>query len=443
MESLRALAVVACLGLTSSNARAEAQDEINAETRPDDARGWETPPGTPPEDAALFVPRVILTPPRLVLTAVFFPIQQGLRWMSRRLGGSDSSPPAHRDVGALAALPHLSYVSGFGATVGGAARYENIGGHGEEGALVARLGGIYAQYAQVSLRADRTAGSRLWLETVTRYEIRPQQLFAGIGDGWSPASRFRERRLLTLGRAGITMGEPGRLVKAGATAIVDHARFGPKDDDYSSDPSIEAIYDTRALVGFTRGVSTVEAQANMIVDTRDTPVRTSSGVYVDTFVGGVPRLDQYGYGHLGVDATGYIDLYRKTRVLVLRGAVESVWGNPADIPFPRLPSLGGPDRLRGYRLDRYRDENSVLASVEYRYPIHASVAGVVFADAGHVARDYASLTAVRRWRAGAGAGIRLRTSDALLLALDFAYGAGPELFLTVFPVDSRHPEATR
>src|SRR4051812_10784513 len=82
---------------------------------PAGARGLEAPERpSDAEDAALFVPRVLLFVPRLVLTAAFLPIQHGLRALSRSLhSGGDALDD---DVRTVAVLPHLSYASGFGAT---------------------------------------------------------------------------------------------------------------------------------------------------------------------------------------------------------------------------------------------------------------------------------------------------------------------------------------
>jgi hypothetical protein len=405
---------------------------------PDQAHGLEAPPGTTTEDVALFVPRVLVMAPRLALTLVFFPLEQGLRVFSRRVQSTNGATPAvDDDVRTVAVLPHLSYVSGFGPTLGVAGRYQNLGGSDEEAALTAGVGGVYAQFAEAAFHADRTAGSRLWIESRTRYEIKPQQIFQGIGDGAAPESRFREERLLAVGRAGVTVGEKGRLVRIGGSLVFERSSFGPKDDGYSSAPSIEAAYDAHSLVGFERGVRTVEAQANLVVDTRDEVAATSRGISAQAFVGVVPVLQSYGYAHVGADVTGTVDLYKGNRVLVLRAAFEGVHGPQGEVPFSRLARLGGPDSLRGYRIDRYRDRDSALLSAEYRYPIHDIVAGALFVDAGHVAPDPASLTAVDRWRAGVGIGLRIRTKDAFLASLDLAYGDGVQLFFTVFPFESR------
>ena len=409
-----------------------------ATAKPEEARALETPTfASSAEDVALFVPRLVLTPPRLVLTMVFFPVQHGLRFLTRNLVASDSDP-TNDDVGrSISVLPHVSFLSGFGATVGGSAAYSNLAGWDEQLALGAAFGGRYAHAIDLAFRTDRTAGSRLWLETGTRLDRRPQEIFRGFGDrsGDSESTRFREDRLIVRTHVGVTTGGPGGLVKAGVGVIAAHSSFGPKDDGSSDNPSIEAVHDTRALVGFDRGVTTVEPQVKLVVDTRDAAFATSSGAVLTAFAGGVPAVgpDDYAYGHFGIDATGTINLFAKTRVLMLRGLVESVDGASAKTPFSRLPTLGGSDRLRGYRADAYRDGKAALVSAEYRYPIHQSVAGALFVDAGHVSHGFDTLLSLSRWRAGVGAGVRVRTKQALLFAVDVAYGEAVQVFLTVLP----------
>jgi outer membrane protein assembly factor BamA len=381
---------------------------------------------------------MVLVVPRLVLTVAFLPLQEGLRAASRRFR-SNGDDGHDDDVRTVAVLPHVSYASGFGTTLGIAGRYENLGGYGEEAALTAGIGGVYAQFGEVALRADRAAGSPVWLESRTRYEIRPQQVFQGVGDGSSAIeSRYREDRLTAVARGGVSLGEDRRLVRVGGSLVFERSSFGAKDDGYSAAPSIESVYDTHDLPGFDRGVKTVEAQMNLFVDTRDAVAKTSSGVLASAYVGAVPALQQqYGYTHVGFDVRQAIDLYKKNRVLVLRAAFEGVLGERADIPWSRLARLGGEGSLRGYLFDRFRDRESALVSAEYHYPIHEAIAAAVFVDAGHVAPDPASLTAFSRWRAGGGVGLRIRTKDTTLASLDLAYGDAVQLFFTIFPFDSR------
>ena len=52
---------------------------------------------------------------------------------------------------------------------------------------------------------------------------------------------------------------------------------------------------------------------------------TSRGISAAAFVGAVPVLQSYGYAHVGADVTGFIDLYKGNRVLMVRGTFEGVW----------------------------------------------------------------------------------------------------------------------
>jgi hypothetical protein len=393
----------------------------------------------------LALPRLFLLLPNLALEVTFLPLRQGLRVVSRNVVSSDDNPTNDQLVPTLTLLPHFSYLTDFGATVGGAARLQHLAGRDEEAMLAAAYGGTYAPLVELSVVAERPGGGRAWLESRTRYERRPREVFSGTGDSAgafsAPQTRFAQRSLTVLERAGVSLGRAGRLLKLGGTTILERSSFGPKADGSGGEPSIETAYDTATLPGFARGFTTLELQGNVVVDTRDAPAATCRGLYAVGFAGGVPNFTGYELGHAGLDLSAYIDLYKSTRVLVLRTAVEAVFGEDDRIPFTRLPRLGGPERLRGYVPGAYRDREAALVSAEYRYPIHNVVAGVLFVDTGRVAPDPASLIRLSRWRVGGGVGLRVRTRAASIAALDLALGSGVQLFLSIFPFDSPAPGA--
>jgi outer membrane translocation and assembly module TamA len=148
----------------------------------------------------------------------------------------------------------------------------------------------------------------------------------------------------------------------------------------------------------------------------------------------VPPIGEYTFLHHGVEATGYFDLYAGSRVLVLRGVVEGVEGKTENIPFSELPRLGGPSRLRGYPLDRFRDEKAVVGTVEYHYPIHQYVAGALYADVGRVAESYDELFEGGGWNTGFGAGFIFRSRDNVVFTFDVAYGDGVQFHFTTDPL---------
>jgi outer membrane protein assembly factor BamA len=109
-----------------------------------------------------------------------------------------------------------------------------------------------------------------------------------------------------------------------------------------------------------------------------------------------------------------------------------------------MPRLGGADRLRGWDEDHFRDNLSLFGSVEYRYPIHQKVLGVVFFDAGTVADSYDELfDDIDDFRAGGGLGLLVGSADSLTLRLEASYGDGFHFFVSsdvARAFDSRSPE---
>jgi hypothetical protein len=412
---------------------------------PDQTRGYARPPGVEPEDVVLFVPRLVMAVPRYTLKFVFYPITQTLAFIDRHAVIENITDILYNDARTAGVVPKLAIDTFFGPSIGLKAFHDDLGGHDEQGSIEGRFGGRYQLASQVKFAADRFAGTRLWLESLARFEIEPGLLFQGIGNPPEQASgsglgpteaavetRFRQERLLSLFRAGYTVGSPGELTQLGATAIYNHREFARKTR--GSGPSTENVYDTSRLVGYDDGVTTLEANLNLIVDTRDVEGSTARGVYIEAFGGGVPRARDYGFWHYGAEATGYFNLYRKTRVLVVRAMVESVEGDSAHIPFSDLPRLGGPNRLRGYPLDRFRDKKAALGTLEYHYPIHQFVAGALYVDAGRVESRYSGFFEGGSWKTGFGGGFVFRSRDRILFSVDLAYGDGVHFYLTSDPL---------
>jgi outer membrane protein assembly factor BamA len=412
--------------------------------RPEDARGYEVPPGTEPEDVALAAPRAVLAVPRYALKLVFWPIREGIEFADRHALVERVRDFLYNDARTAAIVPTFGIDSYFGPSFGAKAFHEDLAGHGEYASAEARFGGQYKLATQLNFRANNFGGSPLWLESATRYESEPGLLFQGIGHGDAPAggerldpragqvaTRYSEDRYLGFLRSGVTFGRPGGMLQLGATGIYNVRDFGEKHR--GRDPSIEQVYDTSRLVGFGERVATFETDLNVILDVRDVAGATASGFYLELFGGYVPRIGQYSFWHHGAELTGYIDLYKRTRVLVLRAFLEGVEGDEQDIPFAELPRLGGPNRLRGYKLDRFRDEKTAVGTVEYRYPIHQYVAGSLYLDVGRAERTYSDFFD-SRWKTGFGGGFIVRSRDRQLFAFDIAYGDGVRFYLTTDPL---------
>jgi len=89
------------------------------------------------------------------------------------------------------------------------------------------------------------------------------------------------------------------------------------------------------------------------------------------------------------------------------------------MPFYRMPTLGGSRSLRGYRTDRFRDRNAVLVNAEVRCEIWHRLDMALFADAGHVFRNVGSLDVLAP-QVGYGIGFRIKNNEQILGRIDIA-----------------------
>ena len=438
------LCVAACITATQHvSAQVRFDPEAGAVGEADQARNWDQKPGVEDEDVALFVPRVILVLPRLVLSVVFWLPEQGMVLVDRYHLSERAERLLYFDEAHhFGWTPLLAYQSGYGPTAGAKVFHKSLFGHGEEFDISGVYGGRYTQAYRLALYADRAFGSRLWLDTQARFESEPGLLFGGIGivenDGASPGEQVGPResneltylgqdRVLGLLRLGYTAGEGRRLVKFGGTAIFNHRKFEPNSVDKTP---LASVYDPAQVPGLTEHVNTIELQANLLVDLREHHGLDPRGLFFETFIGGVPDIDRYEYLHYGFELAYTIDLYRATRLLRLRVALEAVEGDDDGIPFTDLPRLGGSNRLRGYVEAQFRDKRAVLASAEYQYPVHESLHAHLFVDAGYVAQHYSDLFELDRWKVGFGGGLLLGNPDEITFRFDIAYGDGVKVYLS-------------
>jgi hypothetical protein len=409
--------------------------EEPATVRPEDARSWEQPPGVLYSDILMAVPRVVLFVPKLVLNLIMYPFKGALWLINEYNLIEEVEDLLYNDERTAAILPLVIFLPGQGLRLGLTAFHDDIFGNGEQGAISGKWAGADTQSYELSLEGDTFGGSRLWLETKVRYELEPGLYFSGIGipQGEIVDTRFSQDRLLGKLRLGTTYGDLGERFKIGGAFSYNHRRFDAAKKLGAGDRSIEQVYDTTLLSGFENGVDIFELTAELVLDYRDRAGFTSNGFYLEAFGGGAPnQSDDFHYFHYGAEAIAYINLYKRTRVLVLRAVVEAVEGEYQNIPFSELPRLGGADRLRGYHIDSFRDEKALLGSVEYHYPIHRNLAGELFFDIGTVARNYDELFqgGTDDWKIGYGAGLLLGSEDKLNFRFDVSYGDGLRFFLS-------------
>ncbi len=127
---------------------------------------------------------------------------------------------------------------------------------------------------------------------------------------------------------------------------------------------------------------------------------------VGTDVSGSLLGSSYSYYELFLDSKAFISLTEKT-VLAQRVSMQYNYG---DTPFWELPSLGSDYGLRGYALDRFMGDSSVLYMAEVRRWLFSfledeiKIGGHIFYDTGRVFSQNDSKGFFSEWKNTFGAG---------------------------------------
>lgn len=119
----------------------------------------------------------------------------------------------------------------------------------------------------------------------------------------------------------------------------------------------------------------------------------------------------------------FIDLpfLPSSRRLAFKGRMERV--EPlADksIPFFEQPSIGDSRGLRGLTGDRFRDDKSLLFTLEYRYPMWDFVDVALFLDEGQVFKNFNDLS-ISEFHTGYGFGLHFLGEENLSFRVEFAF----------------------
>jgi outer membrane protein assembly factor BamA len=91
-----------------------------------------------------------------------------------------------------------------------------------------------------------------------------------------------------------------------------------------------------------------------------------------------------------------------------------------EVPFFDYPKLGSAIDLRGFRTDRFRDDGSLLVTVEYRYPLWDFADMVLFLDEGQVFSRFEDI-ALDKFKTGFGFGFHLISTSGFAFRSEFAF----------------------
>jgi Omp85 superfamily domain len=392
-------------------------------------------------DKALMVPRVLLFPFRLLLWGIEPPSRNGINFIESHHVYQRVYSVFTSDDGQIGLRPTFSWIRSFRASFGAYLFDDKLLGAGTQFNLDV-AGGVDVVHAAAHARPTRI-GRRVQLHLDSVFDRRNDFLFTGLGATSPlqvdhPSSRYLASVVDVGGRLELAAHQMVAFTFGGFFGL---RRFGDSET-YAGDRPIQEVYCTTRLdgtcqpgtvndtlvPGFNNGTQFLRTSAALHVDLRDQLVRPTLGLILDAEA-------DYTHG-LGSDDSDYFRVYGaasiivplwggNSHVLVLRGVTRAVFQiGDTPVPFFELPTLGGPDDLRGFRWQEFRDYSSLLATAEYRWPLILWADAALFVDYGGVfGKNYAGFGA-KQMQPDVGLGIRLHTQDRFYVRLQVAHGFG-------------------
>ena len=210
--------------------------------------------------------------------------------------------------------------------------------------------------------------------------------------------------------------------------LVDRALFGA----LRVEGKLEAIYMSlsdlrpnglldRDMLPGADGGRAIGLGGGVLWDSRNHMLTPDEGDFHELAVMSYGNLvgSEYGFSTVLLDLRRYVPI-TDTHTLALEFLSELQSGR---LPFFKLATLGGEDRLRGLFEGRFRDKAMWCAQAEYRFPIIWRLSAVGHAGLGQVARSAAEFGFTPpEWSVGAGGRILLNTDERLNLRADFGVG---------------------
>ncbi len=345
--------------------------------------------------------RKVLLLPAILLLAPFL-------WSQEGAAAFESGEP---DRGIIP-IPALGYTPETGFLIGVAAIYFSVP-PGTEDALQTTNIGLNLLYGTVGffnlgVSAEMPLdGDRFYFEGGLGLNRANQEYF-GLGldnDGVEEFTQFQfdsEGAFLYRLTPSLRLGPTYRV---GYVEVLDKETAGQLDQDgvegsdwaLVSGPGVRVAYDTRSSTFFPR---------RGVLATLDSSLSSTVLGASSTF--GRTALDGRVYREVLPDA-----------VIAGQARLATAYG---DAPFQFLPFLGGQNELRGFIEGEIRDNATLLAQAEFRFPLHWRFGAVAFFGVGTSGQDLGTLQWDRFQPAGGG-GIRfaLNPEQDINLRLDFAH----------------------
>jgi hypothetical protein len=372
---------------------------------------------------------------RLLPEVLLFPLR-GLFWLLQwPIGGAVRFEDRHHAMARLVSfvtwndgergLRPAFYYSTISVPEFGLTYYDHLSlGFDTRLTMTATTGGARYIFGAFSVEPTRVSGP-VGIVVDVLFDRRADLLYDGLGSHTysnAPNGRYLMNALET--RVALRV-RPLRALALFLSLGSGLKRFG-NGDRIDDEPGVIYVYDTSRIAGFDHGTTFVRAAAGFSLDSRDAPNRAATGVVLScdfAFTHGLDG-DRADYERLSASLGVPIDLWSRTHVLYLRASTAMIWQNDAPVPFSELPALGGPNDLRGFRFQDFRDYTALWGTAEYRWPLWMWVDGSLFVDYGGVFGQNFAGFGTRRAQPDVGVGLRIVTAHGFLFRAQLGYGFG-------------------
>jgi outer membrane protein assembly factor BamA len=278
--------------------------------------------------------------------------------------------------------------------------------------------------------APKAPGTSAYLDV--RHRIYPRHWFYGSGMG-SREDAGSDYTLSGTSIDGVWQRQFSRTLGVSVRGGWMNLRVGPGHNDDLV--NVEDRFEPAARPGWDRPPQFLTVGAGVVRDGRDNPRSPEAGWFVGTSVrrfAAVSEADS-SFTRATLDMRAYERLLGG--VVAVRGlASGDLAADGATTPFYLLPSLGGPQTLRGFHPFRFADRALLHATAEFRLRVHRWIELAPFLDAGTVAPSWSRMSASSVLLTP-GVGLRARTDRRALARLDWSRGRdGHRLTFGVGPV---------
>jgi len=262
------------------------------------------------------------------------------------------------------------------------------------------------------------------LQGVLRFQRYPTRFFGPDADPDDDGERFDELALWANLDARYRLARPGATwdaVSVGARCDVHWNEITEVQEDGRL--ASQRPLGVAPLVGLGCGpVIAYDTRDDVRLPTRGALVEARlmawTALYGERFTAALGDVDLRGYIPLGAG-----------HVL----ATQLRWRTTAgDLPFQLLPRLGGSNEMRGWYEGHLRARSTILAQLEWRFPMFWKLGGALFASAGQAFARYDDIGwDGMRFAAGAGLRYLLNQRQSVRVRFDLAWGSDLAAYVDV------------